>query len=202
MSPAAMSALLALSMGGAARAEAVGDLLDITAVTVEAKSAEQCAARSEHLAEESRKLSLATSPPYHLSEGLRGFYDHVLRLDAGGEHSSTAQLSTVYVTGYTGAGESMRRAVSPFVRVEVSRPGGTPADAPSRISMSWLWMQRLVQSQDQSGRTIENPQLHRFDFVGEVVTAYGSWGHAVAPCRPGADRIWVGAVAVWSYLPP
>ncbi len=197
-----MVASLALLASGAARGQPVADHIDITAVAVEGKSAEVCAERVERLASQTRKLSLATTPPYDLSDGLRAFYDHVLRLDANGELSSTAQLSTVYVTGYTAAGDRQRRAVTPFIRVEVSRPVGTPAESPSLISMSWLWLQRVVQVADPAGRLIERPQLHRFDFVGEVATTYGTWGHAVARCRAGGDRQWFGAVAVWTYLPP
>ncbi|MEO3472132.1 hypothetical protein AAFN86_09720 [Roseomonas sp. CAU 1739] len=198
----ALAPTLALVTAGAAQAQAIADHIDITTVAVEGRSAEQCAGRTERLAAQSRKLSLATTPPYDLTDGLRTFYDHVLRLDANGELSSTAQLSTVYITGYTASGDRLRRAVTPFIRVEVSRPVGTPADAASRISISWLWMQRMVQNHDPAGRLIERPQLHRFDFVGEVVTTYGTWGHAIAPCRAGTDRLWFGAVAVWTYLPP
>ncbi|NMJ42096.1 hypothetical protein GWK16_12650 [Roseomonas sp. JC162] len=193
---------VALGVPLPAAAQAAGDHIDVTVVTVEGINAQDCGGRTARLAEQSRTLSLATSPPYDLAPGLRTFYDHVLRLDSNGELSSTAQLSTVYVTGYTSAGEPMQRAVSPFVRVEVARPAGTPADAPSRLSISWLWLQRLAQSNDPAGRIIERPFLHRFDFVGEVTTTYGTWGQAVAPCRTGTDGTWVGAVAVWTYLPP
>lgn len=198
----AAAAALALFTAGAAGAQSIADHIDITAVAVEGPSAERCAARVERLVSQSRALSLATAPPYDLTDGLRTFYDHVLRLDANGELSSTAQLSTVYIAGYAASGATLRRAVTPFIRVEVSRPAGTPSDAPSRISMSWLWLQRMAQSHDPAGRLVERPQLHRFDVVGEVVTTYGTWGHAVAPCRVGADRRWFGAVAVWTYLPP
>lgn len=193
---------LALPAASAARGQAIADHIDITAVAVEGKSAELCAERVERIASQAYQLSLATTPPYDLSDGLRAFYDHVLRLDANGELSSTAQLSTVYITGYGPGGERQRRAVTPFVRVEVARPSGTPADAPSLISMSWLWMQRVVQATDSSSRLTERPQLHRFDFVGEVATTYGTWGRAIARCRAGGDRQWFGAVAVWTYLPP
>ena len=185
-----------------APAQMAGDHIDITAVTVEGANAQECGSRTAQLAEQSRALSLATSPPYDLAPGLRTFYDHVLRLDASGELSSTAQLSTIYVTGYSGTGEPLLRTVSPFVRVEVARPAGTPSDAPSRISISWLWLQRLAQSSDPAGRVVERPFLHRFDFVGEMTTTYGTWGQAVAPCRIGTDGLWFGAVTVWTYLPP
>ncbi|MBR0682258.1 hypothetical protein GXW74_17335 [Roseomonas eburnea] len=198
----AAAAALALLSTGAARAQFAADHIDITAVTVEGANAEQCTERTTRLAEQSRALSLATSPPIDLVEGLRTFYDHVLRLDANGELSSTAQLSTVYVIGHTGAGARILRAATPFIRVEVSRPEGTPAGSPSRLSISWLWLQRLAHSTDAHGRVVERPSLHRFDFVGEVVTTYGTWGHAIAPCRVGTDGLWYGAVAVWSYLPP
>jgi hypothetical protein len=198
----AVAAGLVLCAPGQGRAQPIADHIDITAVTVEGRSAEQCTSRVARIAREARALSLATAPPYDLSDGLRTFYDHVLRLDANGELSSTSQLSTVYVTGYTASGAHLRRAVTPFVRVEVSRPHGTPLGEPSRISMSWLWMQRMVQTHDPAGRLIERPLLHRFDFVGEVVTTYGTWGLATAPCRAGGDRLWFGAVAVWTYLPP
>ncbi len=131
-----VAAILTLPMP--APAQVAGDHIDITAVAVEGANPQECAARTGRLSEQSRALSLATSPPYDLAPGLRTFYDQVLRLDANGELSSTAQLSTVYVVGYTGAGEPVQRAVSPFVRVEVARPAGTPGDAPSRISISWL----------------------------------------------------------------
>ena len=62
--------------------------------------------RVARLASQTRALSLATAPPYDLSDGLRTFYDHVLRLDANGELSSTAQLSTVYVAGYAASGDT------------------------------------------------------------------------------------------------
>lgn len=195
----AAAILLGVLAAGAARA---ADHLDVTAATVEGANAEQCTARVTSLAEQSRALSLANSPPYDLVEGLRSFYDHVLRLDARGELSSTAQLSTVYVTGHTAAGQRMLRAATPFIRVEVARPEGTPAESPSRLSISWLWLQRMAHATDPAGRTIERPFLHRFDFVGEVVTTYGAWGHATAPCRVGADGLWHGAVVVWSYLAP
>ena len=68
--------------------------------------------------------------------------------------------------------------MTPFIRVEVSRPAGTPHDLPSRISVSWLWLQRMAQSHDPAGRLIERPQLHRFDVAGEVVTTYGTWACA------------------------
>ena len=198
----ALAAAAAPGLSVPAAAQAPGDHIDITAVTVEGASTQECSARTARLAEQARTLSLATSPPYDLAPGLRTFYDQVLRLDAYGELSSTAQLSTIYIAGYTGAGEPVQRAVSPFVRVEVARPAGTPGDAPSRISISWLWLQRLAQSNDPAGRVVERPFLHRFDFVGEVATTYGTWGQAIAPCRTGTDGRWFGAVTVWTYLPP
>jgi hypothetical protein len=179
------------------------DLIDITIVAVEGADAAQCTARTARVAEQSRTLSLATSPPLDIAEGLRTFYDHVLRLDAGGELQSTAQLSTVYVAAHPAGGEPLLRAVTPFVRVEVSRPLGTHSDAPSRIAIAWLWLHRLSEIHNPAtGLTIQQPHLHRFDFLGEVVTAWGVWGHAVAPCRAGGDGLWLGAVAVWTYLPP
>lgn len=196
------AAVLALAASGPAAAQFAGDHIDITAVTLEAASAQDCESRVARLGEHSRALSLATAPPFDLAPGLRTFYDHVLRLDPNGELSSTAQLSTVYVVGYDGAGDPVQRVVAPFVRVEVSRPAGTPLDAPSRLSISWLWLQRLVQGTDPAGRVVERPGLHRFDFVGEVVATYGTWGLASAPCRLGTDGQWVGAVTVWTYLPP
>lgn len=198
------AAILALFLLAAwpARAQGGGDHADITAVTVEGATVAECDARTARVASQSRALSLATSPPYDIAPGIRTFYDHVLRLDANGELSSTAQLSTVYVLGYTGGGERILRTVSPFVRVEVARPPGTPADAPSRISISWLWLQRLAHAADPANRPIERPFLHRFDFVGELVPTYGTWGTAVAPCRVGTDGKWFGAVTVWTYLPP
>ncbi|MBR0672161.1 hypothetical protein [Neoroseomonas soli] len=202
LSVCALAAALLPLLADPARAQGAADHIDVTAVTVEGASAEQCAERTMRLAWQSRALSLATSPPYDLSEGLRTFYDHVLRLDPNGELSSTAQLSTVYATGYTVAGERMLRAVTPFIRVEVARPSGTPAGAPSRLAISWLWLQRLAQATDAAGRAVERPSLHRFDVVGEVETTYGTWGHAVAPCRVGSDGLWFGAVVVWSYLAP
>lgn len=185
-----------------AAARSTADHIDITAVTVEGTSAAQCEGRTQRVAAQSRALSLATSPPYDLSDGMRTFYDHVLRLDANGELASTAQLSSVYATGYTATGERMLRTVTPFVRVEVSRPEGTPADQPSRIAISWLWLHRLAETADPAGRMVQRPSLHRFDLAGEVVTTYGTWGQATAPCRAGADGLWFGAVAVWTYLPP
>lgn len=179
------------------------DLIDITAVVVEGGSAEQCAARITRLAGQSRALSLATSPPIDLTEGLRTFYDHVLRLDPAGELQSTAQLSTVYVAAH-GAGDApIHRSASPFVRVEVARPPGTPPDAPSRIAIAWLWLHRIAEARDPaSGRMVQQPLLHRFDLVGEVETTYSAWGQALAPCRQGQDGLWFGAVAVWTYLAP
>jgi hypothetical protein len=196
------AAALAFAPAGAARAQLLADHIDITAVAVGGKTAEICAARLERLTRDTRKLSLATSPPFDLSDGLRAFYDHVLRLDANGELASTALLSIAYVTGYMPNGDRQRRSVAPFMRVEVSRPAGTPSDAPSLIAMSWLWLERIMPSPDTGGQVIERPQLHRFDFVGEVVPTYGAWGHAVSRCRAGGDRQWFGAVAVWTYLPP
>lgn len=198
----ALAAALLLFTAGAVRAEGGADHVDITAVTIEGASAEQCAERTTRVAWQSRALSLATTPPYDLAEGMRTFHDHMHRLDRNGELASTAHLSTVYVAGYTEAGERILRVVLPFVRVEVARPHGTPAGAPSRISIAWLWLQRLAEVTDAAGRMVEQPHLHRFDFLGEVEATYGTWGHAVAPCRVGVDGRWVGAVAVWSYLPP
>jgi hypothetical protein len=199
---AALACALALG-GGTAVARGAADLIDITAVAVEGANAEQCNARVARLAEQSRALSLATSPPYDLTDGLRTFYDHVLRLDAAGELQSLAQLSTVYVAAHGPGGVPEHRTASPFVRVEVARPAGTPADAPSRIAIAWLWLHRLADARDPaSGRTVQQPLLHRFDFVGEVATTYSTWGHAVAPCRVGRDGLWFGAVAVWTYLAP
>lgn len=197
-------ALLAMAMLApvAARGQGSADHVDIATVAVEGATQAQCGARVARVVEQARVVSLSTTPPYDLAPGLRTFYDQTLRLDEHGELASVAQLSTVYVTGYGAAGERFLRAVSPFVRIEVSRPAGTPLEAPSRISVSWLWLQRLVQRTDPAGRVIERPYLHRFDFVGEMVRAYGTWGHATAPCRPGTDGLWLGAVAVWTYLPP
>ncbi len=187
----------------AALAQIPADHIDVTAVTIEGADDGQCSARLGRVAAQSRALSLATSPPYDLSDGLRTFYDHMLRLDADGELQSTAQLSTVYVAGHAAGGEAMLRIVTPFVRVEVARPRGTPANAPSRISIAWLWLQRLAEvTNAATGRTTQTPSLHRFDFVGEVVPSYGVWGHAIAPCRVGQNGQWFGAVAVWTYLPP
>lgn len=197
----ALALSLALPAPGAV-ARPMDAHVDVTAVTVEGTSAAECEARIRRVVEQARALSLATSPPYDLSDGLRTFYDHVLRLDANGELASTAQLSSVYVTGYAAAGERLLRAVTPFVRVEVARPMGTPSDQPSRISISWLWLHRMAEAADPAGRVVQRPSLHRFDFAGELVTTYGTWGQTTAPCRVGADGQWYGAVAVWTYLPP
>lgn len=196
--------LLLLLLPGAAAGQAVrnGDHIDITAVTVEGASAEECSARTTRVAAQSRALSLATAPPYDLSDGLRTFYDHVLRLDANGELSSTAQLSSTYIAGYGAAGDPALRTVAPFMRVEVARPPGTPADAPSRIALSWLWLRRIAEARDGVGRVVEHPLLHRFDFAGEVVNSYDVWGQATASCQRGSDGRWFGSVAVWTYLPP
>ena len=194
--------LLSVAVPDAAAARSAEDHVDVTAVTVEGTSTEQCEARVQRVANQSRTLSLATTPPYDLSDGMRTFYDHVLRLDGNGELASMAQLSSVYVTGYSAAGERLLRTVTPFIRVEVSRPEGTPADQPSRIAISWLWLHRMAETADPAGRVIQRPSLHRFDFAGEVVTTYGTWGTATAPCRAGAEGLWFGAVAVWTYLPP
>ncbi|MBW6396680.1 hypothetical protein KPL78_02420 [Roseomonas sp. HJA6] len=199
---ACLVALLALLMPAVAAGQSAADQIDITAVVVEGKTAQACAGHIEQVVAQAQKLSLVTTPPHDLLDGLRAFYDLVLRLDAHGELSSTTQLGTVYVTGYGADGERRRRAVTPFIRTEVSRPAGMPADAPSLLSMSWLWLQRVEPATDTAGRAIERPQLHRFDFVGEVAASYGSWSHAVARCRPGGDRQWFGAVAIWTYLPP
>jgi hypothetical protein len=200
----ALLALLVLSAGAVpAVARGAADLIDITTVAVEGASAEQCAARTAQVAGQSRAVSLAVSPPLDLAEGLRTFYDQVLRLDARGELQSTAQLTTIYVAAHDARGAPLHRAAAPFVRVEVARPTGTPADAPSRIAIAWMWLHRLAEARDPaSGRVVQQPLLHRFDFVGEVVTDYSVWGHAVAPCRPGRDGAWFGAVAVWTYLAP
>lgn len=200
---AALVAAALVAAGGTAAARSAADLIDITTVAVEGASAEQCAARVARLAGQSRALSLATSPPYDLTDGLRTFYDHALRLDGAGELQSLAQLSTVHVAGHGAAGEPLHRTASAFVRVEVARPPGTPAEAPSRIAIAWLWLHRLAEIRDPAdGRTIQQPLLHRFDFVGEVETTYSAWGHAIAPCRAGRDGLWFGAVAVWTYLAP
>lgn len=203
LAPAGLVVLPLLAPGpAAAQLARNGDHIDITAVTVEGASAQECNQRTARAAQQSRALSLATSPPYDLSDGLRTFYDHVLRLDANGELSSIAQLSSVHVAGYDAAGGPLLRAVTPFVRVEVSRPPGTPADAPSHIVLSWLWLRRIEQARDAAGRPVEQPQLHRFDFAGEVMTTYDVWGQATAPCQRAADGRWFGGVAVWTYLPP
>lgn len=200
---AALGFTLLAAAAAPADGRSAADLIDITAVALEAETAEQCAARTANLAGQSRALSLATSPPIDLTEGMRTFYDHVLRLDAAGELQSTAQLSTVYVAGHDVRGAPIHRSASPFVRVEVARPPGTPAEAPSRIAIAWLWLHRLAEARDPaSGRTVQQPLLHRFDFVGEVATDYGAWGQATAPCRAGSDGRWFGAVAVWTYLAP
>ncbi len=196
---AALACLLPL----AAAAQGSSDVIDITAVAVEGTSVAECTDRAARLAAQSRALSLATSPPIDLVPGMRTFYDHVLRLDANGELNSTAQLSTTYVAGHDAAGAEQRRVVTPFVRVEVARPWGTPANAPSRISIAWLWLSRMAESTERpGGPMVQSPLLHRFDFAGEVETRYGVWGHAIAPCRAGRDGRWAGAVAVWTYLPP
>lgn len=196
-------AALAVLLPVAAGAQGSPDVIDITAVAVEGTSAAECTDRATRLAAQSRALSLATSPPIDLVPGMRTFYDHVLRLDGNGELNSTAQLSTTYVAGHDAAGVERRRVVTPFVRVEVARPWGTPTDAPSRISIAWLWLDRMAEATaGQGGRVVQSPQLHRFDFAGEVETRYGVWGHATAPCRAGRDGRWAGAVAVWTYLPP
>ncbi|MBP0465015.1 hypothetical protein J5Y09_13915 [Roseomonas sp. PWR1] len=196
-------AALLLAVPAAAAAQGSPDVIDITAVAVEGATVAECTDRAGRLAAQSRALSLATAPPIDLVAGMRTFYDHVMRLDANGELNSTAQLSTVYVAGHDAGGVEHRRVVTPFVRVEVSRPWGTPADAPSRISIAWLWLSRMAESAERpGGPLVQSPLLHRFDVSGEVETRYGSWGHAVAPCRAGRDGRWAGAVMVWTYLPP
>lgn len=196
-------AALVLAWPALAAAQGSPDVIDITAVAVEGTSAAECTDRATRLAAQSRALSLATAPPIDLVPGMRTFYDHVMRLDANGELNSTAQLSSVYVAGHEAGGLERRRVVTPFVRVEVSRPWGTPADAPSRISIAWLWLSRMAESTERPGGPIvQSPLLHRFDVAGEVETRYGAWGQAVAPCRAGRDGRWAGAVMVWTYLPP
>ena len=199
--PALLLGLALLSLPRTPAARDLDDHVDVTAVAVEGATVEECLARIRSVAEQSRALSLATSPPYDLSGGMRTFYDHVLRLDGNGELASTAQLSSVYVTGYSAAGERILRTVTPFIRVEVARPPGTPSGEPSRISISWLWLQRMAETTDPAGRVIQRPSLHRFDFTGELVTTYGTWDTAMAPCRLGLNGHWYGAVTVWTYLP-
>lgn len=170
---------------------------------MEGATAAPCAERAARVAAEARTLSLATSPPYDLSDGLRSFQDHVLPLDAGGEHRSTAQLSSTDVTGSETGRGPVRCVVAPFMRVEVARPAGTPPDAPSRISIAWVWLQRLAESPGPTGAPpIQRPLLHRFDAAGEVQTTFGVWGQATALCRQGGDGAWFGAVAAWTYLAP
>jgi len=186
-----------------AAARGAPDLIDITAVSIEGATAAECEAHVAQVVSQARTLSLATSPPYGLADGLRSFYDHVLPLDARGEHRSVAQLSSSYVAGHGPGGAPDIRVVAPFLRLEVTRPPGTPENAPSRIAIAWLWLQRLAESPGPGGgRPLQRPLLHRFDFAGEVVTSFGTWGQATAPCRQGGDGAWFGAVAVWTYLAP
>jgi len=198
-----LAAALLACWGGSAAARGAADLLDVTAVSVEGTTAEDCAARVGRVVEQARTLSLATSPPFDVSEGLRSFFDQTLQLNARGELSSTSQLSSVHVAGHGASGAPLLRVVAPFMRIEVTRPEGTPAEEPSRIAMAWLWLQRVVEGPGpDGGRPVQRPLLHRFDFAGELVTTYNTYGHAVAPCRLGGDGAWFGAVAVWTYLAP
>lgn len=198
-----LAAALLACWGGSAAARGAPDLLDITAVSVEGATAEECAARVGRVVEQARTLSLATSPPFDVAEGLRSFFDQTLQLSGRGELSSTVQLSSVYVAGRGVGGAPVLRVISPFMRVEVSRPEGTPGEEPSRIAMAWLWLQRVAEGPGpDGGQPVQRPLLHRFDFAGELVTTYNAYGHAVAPCRLGGDGAWFGAVAVWTYLAP
>lgn len=181
----------------------VGDQVDVTAAAIAGRSQEECTTRLFALAAQAHVLSAATSPPFGLSDGLRAFYDHVLRLDARGELSSLGQISASYVAGHDGAGAPIRASVVTFVRVEVARPDGTPPEAPSRFALAWMWLDGMAEAPSGvPGRTVQQPRLHRFDIVGDLVTTQGTWGVGTAACQPGAGGEWFGAVAVWTYLPP
>lgn len=201
---AALAMLLCIAMPVRATVRIpLGDQVDITAVTVEGRTAAECEAGLGHMARQGQALSDATSPPFHLSPGLRAFYDSVIRLNMAGEARTLGQQSSAYISGYNASGEPQYASVVTIVRVEVVRPEGTPAGAASRIAIAWTWLQRLAETRDATtGRVHAQPFMHRFDFSGELVPRHQTWGLATAPCRQGGEGLWFGAVAVWTFLPP
>lgn len=181
---------------------ATPDEVHLAAVVIEGESTAECASRLSDVTDKAASLSGATSHPKDLVPGLRAFHDITLRLDGRGEAEYLGQLSSVYTTGYDPDGQPRHDIVTTFVRIEVARPPGTPANAPSRVSGAWVWLERMAESRDsETGKIIQYPQIHRFDFVGEMLPIYGTWGHAGASCRVGRDGAWYGAVFVWTYKP-
>lgn len=200
--------LMAGTVVGAPGAEArillpIGDQVDITAVVLEGQTAESCAADLTAIAAQAQLLSDATSPPFGLSPNLRAFYDSVLRLGVGGEARSLGQISHSYVAGYSPARVQNRAIIVTSVRVEVSRPPGTPPGGSSRLAVAWEWLERLAETRDaETGLVAAQPRMHRFDFSGEIVRTHRAVGRATADCRAGVDGQWFGAVLVWTTLPP